>query len=225
MSILGVKRRHSDDDDDDDKDENRPAKKKQKTIDERVKAFFAGNEPGPIYGYQTKQAVYIGDGHWELKKTEIKGKQVEERVWVDAKREEVECKIPKRHASQSKYLAVLGLKSKFSQKFCMAIFMYFTPRERLTTLMKFWRVWRDHFKNETRPWRWVTLCDEFPNVSGSPVYVYMSSLTVYRGLASSIVLCCSESGDIRIWLHPMCLDETCRHSFLLLVANVRIESC
>jgi hypothetical protein len=57
-----------------------------------------------------------------------------------------------------KYLfdQVMGLETDFSRKFCMDVFMFFTPMERMTKLMKFSKRWHDHFAKEKLPWRWVS---------------------------------------------------------------------
>jgi hypothetical protein len=57
-----------------------------------------------------------------------------------------------------KYLfdQVMGLETDFSRKFCMDVFMFFTPMERMTKLMKFSKRWHDHFAQEKLPWRWAS---------------------------------------------------------------------
>jgi hypothetical protein len=57
-----------------------------------------------------------------------------------------------------KYLfdQVMGLETDFSRKFCTDVFMFFTPMERMTRLMKFSKKWHGYFKDQKLPWRWVS---------------------------------------------------------------------
>src|SRR5688572_29410416 len=130
MTSRGVKRKYQKDEDEGEKE------KKAKTIDERVARFFGGGgsddddaKSGGVYEPQTQLEK-------ESKAASRQGGM--------------------RHASQKNYFKVLGLQTPESRAFCMNVFMFFTPRERLNLLMKFWRVWHDHFSKEKLPWRWVT---------------------------------------------------------------------
>jgi hypothetical protein len=221
MSSRGTKRKQRDDD-----DEKPKSKKRKLTLEEKVTGFMTGQfngndqERGAIYGYQTKIAKYAGEGHWK--------DPLEKKHWIDAERKMVDCNIPQRYPIQQRFDQVMGLKTKFSKEFCMDVFMYFTPRERLTMLMKFWRVWRDHFKNEKLPWRWVVeemnhrnmvrlhFPDEIATVRASP-YDYLSrsafhldvttdQVSVYRAFINGLT--------IFFW-YSYCLDERggCCHCY------------
>jgi hypothetical protein len=108
-----------------------------------------------IHGYKTTTAEYVGPGYYWVYNRDLPETDPGHKRWIDPERRLVDCKLPQRHANKQRFELVMGVGTAFSRKFCMDVFMYFTPRERLTMLMKFWRVWRDHFKNEKLPWRWV----------------------------------------------------------------------
>ena len=219
MSTRGTKRKQLD-------DEDGPRSKKRKlTLEEKVAGFMTGQfngndqERGAIYGYQTQIAEYAGEGHWK--------DPLEKKHWIDAERKLVDCNIPQRYPIQSRFEQVMGLKTKFSKDFCMNVFMYFTPRERLTMLMKFWRVWRDHFKNEKLPWRWVIaeasswnlfhsgFPDEAVKVRVSPYdYLSRSGFSVADTADPDVyAFRASFKGLSRFIWYSYCLDEreSCHH--------------
>jgi hypothetical protein len=220
MPGKGTKRKQRDD------DEEKPKSKKRKlTLEEKVTGFMTGQfndgndqERGAIYGYQTKIAEYVGEGYWK--------DPLEKKHWIDAERKLVDCNIPQRYPAQQRFEQVMGLKTKFSKEFCMNVFMYFTPRERLTMLMKFWRVWRDHFKNEKLPWRWViaeanswqTNQSFYPSIlkqiEASPYLLLSRSVfEKYRAINPRITYAGKITTAAIFYWFSWCLDEcvTCKH--------------
>lgn len=194
MTSRGVKRKHQDDEDND-----REKEKKTKTIDERVARFFG--KAGDDDDDQKSGGVYEPQTQLE-KESKAASRQM-------------------RHASQKNYFSVLGLQTPFSRAFCMDVFMFFTPRERLNLLMKFWRVWRDHFSKEKLPWRWVTAyaMRPFPHKDvrypiPERMYNFMSECTDTTISDHAARLYDTVSGNMAFYFVWRCLDETCNCSIL-----------
>jgi hypothetical protein len=193
MTSRGTKRKHPDDEDDGEKE-----KKKVKTIDERVARFFGGSDDdddaksGGIYEPQTE---------------------------IEKKSKAASRPGGMRHASKRNYFKVLGLQTPESRAFCMKVFMFFAPRERLYPLMKFWRVWHDHFSKEKLPWRWVTAYVEhiedvmmkIPRFFSEPIYEAMSKCKYkYDHRLRTVVLRHPRREYPSFFFSRLeCLDEMC----------------
>jgi hypothetical protein len=253
MSTRGTKRKLQEDEDQQERKVNKKQKgkpsnrkrkhyeegedgkgeKKQKTdnwptVDELLARWHSNQfrTREDIHGYQTTTAEYVGPGYYWQYNRDLPEDHKDYKRWIDPERRLVECKIPQRHANKQRFELVMGVGTAFSRKFCMDVFMYFTPRERLTMLMKFWRVWRDHFKNEKLPWRWViaevstwqSLALYFPNminqVKASPYLVLSHSVfEIYRAIKPRCRYSASFSGTTMFYWFSYCLDEDdeCEH--------------
>jgi hypothetical protein len=204
--------------------------KKQKTdnwptVDELLARWHSSqsHKREDIHGYKTTVAEYHGPGYYWRYNRDLPEDHPDYKRWIDPERRLVDCKLPQRHANKWSFELVMGVGTAFSRKFCMDVFMYFTPRERLTMLMKFWRVWRDHFKNEKLPWRWViaeasswhNFSSLFPNqieqIKASP-FDYLSR-TLFAVNHTRAVFRFQLEGFFVFFWDSYCLDEreACDH--------------
>lgn len=221
------KRKHSDEGDG--KGEKKQKTDNWPTVDELLARWHSNQfrTREAIHGYQTTTAEYVGPGYYWQYNRDLPETDPDHKRWIDPERRLVECKFPQRHANKQRFELVMGVGTCFSRKFCMDVFMYFTPRERLTMLMKFWRVWHDHFKNEKLPWRWVVeeasswkefkrrFPGELERVRVSP-YDYMSRSDFEVHLTSTSGVYCfiaAFGGYSKFYWYSYCMDEreNCHH--------------